>query len=80
MLRKPHCGEDFRRDVWNVKTALRKVLGKSSLNSDQLEATIIEIEGVINSRPMTFVYNELNETFPLTPAHLLVGKRILSIS
>ncbi|GFU53447.1 hypothetical protein NPIL_158511, partial [Nephila pilipes] len=24
----------------------------------QLEATIIEIEGVINSRPLTYVYNE----------------------
>ncbi|GFT52808.1 hypothetical protein NPIL_357681 [Nephila pilipes] len=75
----PWCGGFYERLVRNVKTALRKVLGKSSFNRDQLEATIIEIEGVINSIPLTYMYNELNKPFLLTPAHLLVGKRILSI-
>ena len=33
----------------------------------------IEIEGVLNSRPLA---NEMDE--PLTPSHLIIGRRILS--
>ena len=37
-----------------------------------------EVEGVLNSRPLTYVYSD-DITEPLTPSHLLVGYRILTL-
>ena len=40
--------------------------------------TVIEVEGVLNSRPLSYMsVDNLDE--PLTPSHLLSGRRILSL-
>ena len=38
---------------------------------------IVEIEGILNCRPITYVYND-EFSKPLTPSHLIYGYRILS--
>ena len=62
-----------------VKRCLRKVLGNAKLSYEELESVLIETEGVLNSRPLTYVYDELTET-PLTPSHLVIGRRLLDQS
>ena len=39
----------------------------------ELETTIHEVEAVVNSRPLTFVSDEVDGNDPLTPAHFLLG-------
>ncbi|GFR03317.1 alpha-tocopherol transfer protein [Trichonephila clavata] len=34
---------------------------------------------MINSRPITYIYDDPSEPSPLTPAHFLIGKRLLSL-
>jgi len=36
----------------------------------------VEIEAILNDRPLTFVPSELGDPKPLTPAHFLHGRRI----
>ena len=61
----------------STKRCLRKALGQAKLSYDELPTALIEIEMVINSRPLTYISaNDLYE--PLTPSHLLVGRRLLS--
>ena len=44
---------------------------------EELLTLIVQIEGILNCRPITYVYNdEFSE--PLTPSHLIYGYRILS--
>ena len=43
-----------------------------------IEWTFTEVEAVLNSRPLTYVSSE-DATEPLTPSHLLVGYRILTL-
>ena len=44
---------------------------------EELLTLIVEIEGILNCRPITYVYNdEFSE--PLAPSHLIYGYRILS--
>ena len=62
-----------------VKTCLKKVLGNAKLSYEELESVLIETEGVLNSRPMTYVYDVLTET-PITPSHLVIGRRLLDQS
>ncbi|GFR20496.1 DUF5641 domain-containing protein [Trichonephila clavata] len=36
-------------------------------------------EAVINSRPLTYVYNDVNEPDPLTPSHFTVGSTLTTL-
>lgn len=65
--------------VRSVKTCLRKVMGRASLSFEELPSLLAEVEAAINSRPVTFVYNEPEEPQPLMPAHFLIGKRLSSL-
>ena len=43
-----------------------------------METVLIEIEGNLNNRPITYEYEELGEEM-LTPAHLLYGRRLTTL-
>ena len=75
--RAPWWGGFFERLVRCVKRCLKKILGQSSVCYDELLTTLFEGEAILNSRPLTFVFSEDLEE-PLTPSHLIYGKRVLS--
>jgi len=64
----------WERLVRTVKGSLRKTLGKDCLTKIELETCLTEVEACINSRPLTFVSDELESFAPLTPAHFLSGR------
>ena len=55
-----------------------KNLKKRKLSFEELMTILTEIEGTINSRPLTFVRSEELEE-PLAPSHLICGKRLCSL-
>ena len=57
-----------------VKGSLRKTLGKNCLTRIELETCLTEVESCLNSRPLTFVGDEPDSSFPLTPCHFLTGR------
>ena len=63
--------------VQTVKRCLRKVLRQTSVSYDELLTVITEIECIINSRPLCYMYSDDIEE-ALTPSHLLTGKRLMS--
>ena len=70
-------GGYFERMVGCVKRCLRKVLGTAKLSQDELSTVLTEVESTLNSRPLTYLYDELGDT--LTPSHLLCGYRMSSL-
>ena len=65
--------------VQTVKRSLRKVIGRAVLKFDELNTLLIEIESVINGRPLTYVYDDSEGiSYALTPAHLLYGRRLVT--
>lgn len=63
----------------SVKSALKKVIGRCALNYDELLTVLTEIEGVINSRPITYVYDdEESVSYAVTPSQLIYGRRLCS--
>ncbi len=73
----PWWGGVFERLVRCVKRCLRKMIGQAKLSQDELLTSLAEVEMVLNSRPLTVVSaGDLEE--PLTPSHLIVGRRLLS--
>ncbi|GFV31656.1 integrase catalytic domain-containing protein [Trichonephila clavipes] len=69
----------YERLIRTVKLALRKTVGRATLFRDELETLLIEIEGVLNSRPLTYIFSEFNEAEPLTPSHMILGRRVNSL-
>ncbi|KAK6172490.1 hypothetical protein SNE40_016128 [Patella caerulea] len=74
--RSPWWGGFFERMVRSVKRCLKKSLGTSRLTYEELLTLIIQIEGVLNSRPLTYLCDDGGE--PLTPSQLVIGRRLLS--
>ena len=78
LAKAPWWGGFYERLIKGVKLCLKKNVGKSRLSYDELQTIVSEIEGVLNSRPLTYLYsNELEE--PLTPSQLVIGKRLLNM-
>ena len=51
--RAPWWGGFFERMVGLVKGCLRRVLGNAKLSFEELLTTLVEVEGTLNSRPLT---------------------------
>ncbi|XP_055933002.1 uncharacterized protein LOC129963023 [Argiope bruennichi] len=66
----PWWGGFWERLIGLMKTILRKVLGKACLKYEELSTILCDCENVINSRPITYVSEDL-ELQPLTPAMFL---------
>jgi hypothetical protein len=69
----PWWGGWWERLVGSVKSCLRKSLGRRSLTRVELETFLTEVEGCLNSRPLTRVTTEEPEAV-LTPNHFLLGR------
>ncbi|XP_038162876.1 uncharacterized protein LOC119797746 [Cyprinodon tularosa] len=69
-------GGFWERLVRSVKVILRKVLGRAKLGFEEVCTILAEAEAIINSRPLTYVHNDVDEPQPLTPSHFLVGQRL----
>ena len=62
-----------------MKRSLRKILGRSTLSFDQLNTLLVEVEGVVNSKPLTYVEDDTSGiSYVLTPSHLIYGRKISS--
>ena len=70
----------WERMVQLVKRCLRKAIGRSTLNYDQLNTELVEVEAIVNSRPLTYVYDDVEGvSYSISPSHLLYGRRIISL-
>jgi len=74
--RAPWFGGFWERLIGLSKLAIKKVLGRRHVSLLTLETITVEIEATLNDRPLTYVSSELGDPEPLTPAHLLHGRRI----
>ncbi|XP_071132833.1 uncharacterized protein [Mytilus edulis] len=74
--RAPWFGGWWERLIGLTKTSIRKVLGKSLIDLETLQTVTTEIESILNDRPLTYISSDLVDSEPLTPAHLLYGRRI----
>ena len=77
VARAPWWGGFWERMVRIVKRCLKKVVGRTTLKFEELLTLLIEIDSVINSRPLTFIYDDQEGvSYALTPTHLIYGHRL----
>ncbi|GFY00965.1 integrase catalytic domain-containing protein [Trichonephila clavipes] len=64
-------GGFWERMIQMLKQILRKMLGRASLYYEELNTVLCKWEHVINSRPLTYISEDVNDLLPLIPAKFL---------
>ncbi|XP_065089852.1 uncharacterized protein LOC135711037 [Ochlerotatus camptorhynchus] len=69
----PHMGGAWERMVQSVKAAMGEAYGDGKLDEEGLGTLVVEAESVVNSRPLTYLPLDSDESEALTPNHFLLG-------
>lgn len=70
----------WERLIRMVKRILRKVLGRACLCYEELNTILCDCEQVINSRPLTYVTEDVDDLAPLSPAMFLQEIRVSDVT
>ncbi|XP_055588002.1 uncharacterized protein LOC129740364 [Uranotaenia lowii] len=69
----PHMGGSWERMIQTVKRNLNQINPRHQLTDEVLRNLLIEVENVVNSRPLTHLALDDSESPVLTPNHFLLG-------
>jgi len=66
-----HMGGCWERSIRTVKKVLMAILTEKTIDDDILYTSLVEVENIVNSRPLVDAPLEPGSKVPLTPNHLL---------
>ena len=76
-----HMNGACERMIHTRRKVLRgMIIDTCRLTDDVLHTLLVEVEGIINHRPLTKVSDDVADDHPLTPAHLLMARRSPQLS
>ncbi|XP_030758533.1 uncharacterized protein LOC115884174 [Sitophilus oryzae] len=77
--RAPNFGGLWEAGVKSIKYHLKRVIGDSALTYEDLCTVLVQIEGALNSRPLSPLSSDPQDPTPLTPGHFLVGRPLTAL-
>lgn len=78
--RAPHQGGLWESNVKSMKNHLFKSLSESYLTYEEMNTLLIQIEAILNSRPLVPMTDDPFDYEALSPGHFLIGRELTSIA
>ncbi|CAG7637498.1 unnamed protein product, partial [Allacma fusca] len=75
----PHFGGIWEAGVKLVKNHMKRVIGTTTLNFEELTTVLAQIEACVNSRPISPLSTDPGDLSALTPGHFLIGQPLNSV-
>lgn len=75
----PHMGGLWEANVKSVKTHLKAVINETLLSFEEFYTVLVQVEAILNSRPLCPLSNVPEELEVLTPGHFLIGTSLLAL-
>ncbi|CAH2093707.1 unnamed protein product [Euphydryas editha] len=75
----PHFNGIAEAAVRSAKHHLKRLLKLTNLTYEEMATLLTQIEGILNSRPLTPLSNDPSDLSALTPSHFLIGRPLLSV-
>lgn len=70
----PHFGGVWESCVRSTKHHLKRILGLAHLTYEEMYTVLVQIESILNSRPLTPISTNPTDLSCLTPFHFLIGR------
>lgn len=74
--RSPHFGGLWESVVRSMKLHLRHTIGDAFLTVTEMMTVLIQVEAILNSRPMSPLSEDPDDFNALTPGHFLIGDNL----
>ncbi len=71
----PHFSGCLEREIHSIKAALRVTIGAQTVTEEVLRTILIEVEGILNSKPLGYTSSDVADLDPITPYCFLIGRR-----
>ncbi|XP_026731637.1 uncharacterized protein LOC113496572 [Trichoplusia ni] len=75
----PNFGGLWEAGVKSTKHHLKRIIGTSTLTFEEMTTVLAQIEACLNSRPISQLSNNPEDSCPLTPGHFLVGEPLVIV-
>lgn len=72
----PHFGGKWEAAVKSRKFHLLRTIGDASLTYEEFSTILIQIEAILNSRPLCPLSDDVEDCSALTPGHFLIGEAL----
>ena len=76
----PHFGGLWERIIQTEKRNLPIILGSQQLKAETFQTIVTETEGILNSRPITYVSSVNNDEEAPTPKHFILRQPHLALA
>lgn len=75
----PHHGGIYEAAVKSTKHHLLRVIGDATWSFEEFSTLLSQVEGCLNSRPLSAISDDPTDLTALTPAHFLIGRPLVAL-